>query len=53
MLSQGWALLRVKRVKVPPVVEEAADYLLPALWTTFDSTGMDLILKAIHEGRIS
>lgn len=53
MLSQGWGLLRVKRTTVPPVVEEAAKHLLPALWTTFDSTGMDLIFRGIRERRIS
>jgi hypothetical protein len=52
MLSQGWTLLRVKRAKVPPVVEEASNHLLPALWTTFDTMGMDLILRAIRERRI-
>jgi hypothetical protein len=53
MLSQGWTLLRVKRAKVPPAAEEASNHLLPALWTTFDPTGMNLILRAIHERRIS
>ncbi|MBI3301688.1 MAG: caspase family protein [Deltaproteobacteria bacterium] len=53
MLSQGWTLLRVKRAKVPPAAEEASNHLLPALWTTFDPTGINLILRAIHERRIS
>jgi hypothetical protein len=53
MLAQGWNLLRVKRMKVPAAVVEASDYLLPALWTTFNPRGMDLILRAVREGRIS
>jgi hypothetical protein len=53
MLSQGWGLLRVKRTTVPPILEEAANHMPPALWTTFDSTGMDLIFKGIQERRIS
>ena len=53
MLSQGWTLLRVKKAEIPPAAAEAANYLLPALWSTFDSTGMDIILRAIRERRIS
>lgn len=53
MLSQGWTLLRVKRAAVPPPVEEASAHLLPALWTTFDSPGMDIILRAITDRRLS
>lgn len=53
MLSQGWALLRVKRAKIPPDAEEASNHLLPALWTTFDPAGMKIILRAIQERRIS
>ena len=53
MLSQGWALLRVKRTRVPAIVEEAANHLLPALWTTFDSAGVILIFRGIQERRIS
>jgi hypothetical protein len=53
MLSQGWTLLRVKRATVPPDAVEASNYLLPALWTTFDLTGMNIILRAIQERRIS
>jgi hypothetical protein len=50
MLSQGWNLLRVRDVMLPPVFEEAQRYLLPALWTTFASPGMDLIMQAMKEG---
>jgi hypothetical protein len=44
MLSQGWGLLRVKNVRVPPELEEARVHLRPSLWTTFDNVGMKIIL---------
>lgn len=54
MLSQGWPLLRVKiEAEVPPFAEEAADHLLGALWTTFDTVGMDILIRAINERRVS
>jgi hypothetical protein len=52
LLSQGWNLLRVKRAGIPPAAEAAADHLLPALWTTFAPAGMDLIFRALDQGRL-
>jgi hypothetical protein len=52
MLSQGWGLLRVKNVRLPPLLAEARDHLLPALWTTFDRQGMEIISGALKEGRL-
>jgi hypothetical protein len=43
MLTQGWSLLRANSIRLPPSLEEAATRTLPALWTTFDPKGMDLI----------
>lgn len=43
MLTQGWSLLRANSIKLPTPLEEAATHTLPALWTTFDPRGMDLI----------
>lgn len=51
MLSQGWNLLRVKRARLHPVVDNARDHLLPSLWTTFDSDGMDMLTRAVREIR--
>ncbi|TBC68731.1 caspase family protein (plasmid) [Rhizobium ruizarguesonis] len=50
MLSQGWNLLRVRDVTLPPAFEQSQRYLLPALWTTFAAPGMDLIEQAMKEG---
>lgn len=43
MLSQGWGWLRVRGVSLRPELEKARDHLRPALWTTFDKTGMEII----------
>lgn len=50
MLSQGWSFLRIKGVALAPGVDAARDRLLPALWTTFDADGMDLVIRALDEG---
>lgn len=47
MLSQGWNLLRVKNVRLPPGVFKARDHLRPSLWTTFDASGMEIVESAI------
>jgi hypothetical protein len=49
MLSQGWNLLGVRDVRLPPVFVEAQRFLLPALWTTFATPGMELIMAALKE----
>ncbi|MBI4220125.1 MAG: caspase family protein [Chloroflexi bacterium] len=51
MLAQGWNLLRVKKARLHPIVDAARDHLLPSLWTTFDSAGMDRILRAARDIR--
>jgi hypothetical protein len=45
MLSQGWELLRVNGVELPPQLEEARPHLRRSLWTTFDPKGMDSVLR--------
>ena len=50
MLSQGWSFLRVKGIELPPGIDAARDRLLPALWTTFDAAGMDLVMSALNQG---
>jgi hypothetical protein len=52
MLSQGWSLLRVKSVRLPEVVALARDQLLPALWTTFNQDGMDMLTEALRRGEL-
>lgn len=48
MLGQGWGLLRVKGVRLAQQVSKAADHLRPALWTTFDSAGIDILEEALR-----
>jgi hypothetical protein len=52
MLSQGWSLLRVKDVRLPDSVAETRDYLRPALWTTFEPKGMNILIEALRSGRL-
>ena len=52
MLSQGWNLLGVRDVQLPETYKKAQAYLLPALWTTFDPPGMDLVMQALGEGML-
>jgi hypothetical protein len=41
MLSQTWSFLQPRGVELPPPVAEAGRRRLPALWTTFDSDGVE------------
>jgi len=43
VLSQGWGLLRVRAVRMEPEVVTAGEQLRPALWTTFEPKGMDIV----------
>lgn len=52
MLSQGWGLLRIENVPLYPLVDAARDFIEPALWTTFRKEGMDMVLRAMEEGRL-
>ncbi|TAK46582.1 MAG: caspase family protein [Betaproteobacteria bacterium] len=52
MLTQGWGLLRVRGVRLPPIVNEARYHIRAALWTTFDSNGMDILINAFGKGRL-
>lgn len=52
MLAQGWALLRVNNVQLPKEIQSCRDYLRPALWTTLEPKGTDLLLDALRSGRL-
>ena len=52
MLSQGWALLRVKNARLPDSVVSAQDHLRPGLWTTLGRDGMRVVESALREGRV-
>ena len=52
MLSQGWEFLRVKDVRMPESLRDIRNHLVPALWTTFDPRGMELVSDALKNGKI-
>jgi hypothetical protein len=52
MLSQGWNWLRIEGIKLPKGIESAPEHLVPALWTTFNSTGVNIIASVVREGRL-
>ena len=46
------ALLRVNNVALPKEIQACRDYLRPALWTTLEPKGTDLLLDALQSGRL-
>ena len=52
MLSQGWEFLRVKDVRMPASVRDIRNHLVPALWTTFDPRGMEMVSDALKNGKL-
>lgn len=52
MLTQGWALLESFGTLLPQPVAEAGKHLVPGLWTTFTSEGMDILWSAMERGEI-
>ncbi|MER8565085.1 caspase family protein [Mesorhizobium sp. M0924] len=45
MLTQGWNLLRLRKIELPKIVAEAQDELEAALWTTFKPSRAAKIIK--------
>jgi hypothetical protein len=52
LLTQGWNLLRSRRIALPKVLDEAEDELVPALWTTFKPNRAAMILEAMQQGEL-
>lgn len=52
MLTQGWMQLGDFEQVMPSVLREARKHLIPGLWTTFSSKGMD-ILEAHFLGEVA
>lgn len=46
LLSKGWQLLHVMGGEMAPLFQEAGSHRRAALWTTFDATGMDILMGA-------
>lgn len=53
MLSQSWAVLPAYDVKFPDGLANISRHVMPqSLWTVFDATGVELISRAMQEGKI-
>lgn len=52
MLTQGWSFLEPDQELIPAAVRQAGQHLVPALWTTFDSKGVDILWLSIKRGEL-
>ena len=52
MLSQGWDLLQARNIRLPDGIESARGHLRPALWTTLEPGGMDIVITALQRGQL-
>jgi hypothetical protein len=52
MLTQGWSLLRPRKVALQPVLHDASAWLCGSLWTTFEPEGAKAILDAMEGGEL-
>ena len=53
MLTQGWNLLRLRKVMLPHVVADAQDELVDSLWTVFTPPRFDKIITTMsRDGRL-
>ena len=46
MMAQGWSYLSGIKASMPRAALDASKHLVPALWTTFSSKGMDILETA-------
>lgn len=52
MIALGWAYRQQFEDNLHPQVIEAANHLIPSLWTTFDKQGTDILKKLFNENSI-
>ena len=52
MLAQGWVHLVDDDPLATAVVRELRSHLIPALWTTLDASGLEIVRGAIDDGRV-
>lgn len=52
MLTQGWALLKPYERQLPTAVRKAGRDLVPGLWTTFGTKGVEILWSAIDKGEL-
>jgi Caspase domain len=50
MLTQGWALLEPYLDRLAPQVVQARHHLVPALWTTLNAPGVELLWTEMQNG---
>jgi cold shock CspA family protein len=43
LLAQGWPLMDVAGIKLPPALLEAREHILPSPWTTWDEQGVTMV----------
>jgi hypothetical protein len=48
LLAQGWPLMDVAGIKLPPALLEARNHILPASWTTWDEHGISMVAGYLH-----
>lgn len=53
MLTQGWAFLEPYQEIIPAAVRQAGQHLVPSLWTTFNSEGVNILWSSIEKGEIA
>ncbi len=52
MLSQGWNFVSIARITLPDAVHSASRHIRPALWTTFESPGVDRLFDVLETGTV-
>ena len=52
MLSQGWALLRIRDVQLDEQLIAVRELLRRSLWTTMQPAGLDLAIRTLRSGRV-
>lgn len=52
LLTQGWSYLSTDYDLFQPILKDLSKYLVPGLWTTFNSKGIELISQAFKDKTI-
>jgi hypothetical protein len=50
LLTQGWSFLDLYQGMIPAIVHQIRQHRVPALWTTFDSEGVNILWSFIQQG---
>jgi hypothetical protein len=52
LLAQGWSLLNAYGVAMSGLLSDLQKHLKPALWTSFDAAGSEILRRAVTEGLV-